>query len=235
MDYKIKLEKFEGPLDLLLQLVLKNKLEITELSLAEVTLQYVDYIEKLEQINPDELSDFLVIAARLLLIKSKAILPEFESGDEELDDLQNQLKIFQEFYEAAKTLNEILQLKNYAYSRPKIITKKDIVFSPPENFSAENLKNIFLQAVTKVEAIVNIPQATVKKTMSLQEKILHLRDLVAKAKNFSFSDLIKDSKDKTEVIVSFLALLELIKERSLKIEQKGAFREILVKSGTTRL
>ena len=228
-DYQIKLQQFEGPLDLLLQLIQKNKLEITEVSLSEITDQFIGYLEKLENLDPEELSDFLVIATKLLLIKSKALLPDF-SEDEEVNELEQQLKIFKEFFEASKDIEKIIKQGNYSYFRPRILTSKDIVFSPPENLLSENLRDAFVQIIRKIEPIVNIPQAVVRKTVSLEERLYHLRELIDKAKKFSFTEIISNAKSKGEVIVNFLALLELVKERKLLIKQKNNFGDIIVKS-----
>lgn len=229
VDYKIKVKKFEGPLDLLLQLIEKNKLEITEVSLAEITDQYILYLDELDDLDPEQLSDFLVVATRLLLIKSKALLPYIEE-DEELDDLENQLKIFKDFFEASKLIQKLIANKKYSYVRPKIITSKEIVFTPPEKMSDADLREFFVSVIKRVEPIVNIPQAVYKKTVSLQERLQTLRNLIDKQEKFSFTKLVKDSKSKNEVIVNFLALLELIKEKPLKIKQSKNFGEITVDS-----
>jgi len=108
--HKIKIEDFEGPLDLLLQLIEKQKMDINQISLAKVTEQYIHFIESSDGISPGELADFLVIAAKLLLIKSRSLLPYLESEDEDSGfELEKQLKMYKLFAEAAERVRSILR------------------------------------------------------------------------------------------------------------------------------
>ena len=117
---KIRISNFEGPLDLLLQLIEKEELDITEVSLLQVTEQYLDYLEKVEDKKPDELADFLLIAAKLLYIKSRVLLPELEMDEEEnATDLAVQLKMYKKYVAARKIIQRRFENDNFPFSRPE--------------------------------------------------------------------------------------------------------------------
>lgn len=132
----IKIEKFQGPLNLLLQLIEKEEMDIAEVSLAKIADQYIEYIKITDKISPDDMADFLVVAARLLLIKSKALLPYLCAGEEEeeIKELENQLKMYKEFLEAAKGVDFLLGKKKFMFGREfnrKLILNNLNFFSPP--------------------------------------------------------------------------------------------------------
>ncbi|OGF38023.1 hypothetical protein A2482_02880 [Candidatus Falkowbacteria bacterium RIFOXYC2_FULL_48_21] len=225
--YEIKSEKFNGPLDLLLQLIEGEKLEITEISIAQVTDQFLAYIEKMEEKNPEELADFLFVAARLLLLKSKAILPEIdEEGD--LDDLEKQLKLYKEFVEASKKINALILEKRFTFSRERPPFKTDVEFSPPPELKTLVMQAAMLAVLRRLDPLVKIPRQIMERTISLQQKILEIKDFLAKQTKFGFRSLIESAKTKTEVIMNFLALLELVKQRHLKLKQTKNFDDIMI-------
>jgi len=215
--YKIKTDKFSGPLDMLLQLIEGKELDITEITLAEVTDQYVQYIETMKNKPAEELADFLVIAAKLLLLKSRALLPLPE--EEEPDELEKQLKIYKEYYEASKVLDKMLRKENFSFSREKPPIKIEVVFAPPKDLKKNDLKDAFIRLIKKLDPLI----------ISLQEKIVYLQNSIKRFRKVDFSKLTKDAKSKTEVIVNFLALLELIKQENVEAQQAGLFGNIMVK------
>lgn len=226
--YKIKLEKFEGPLDLLLQLIEQQKLNITEVSLSQVTDQFIVYLNQIPDLHPEELADFLVVAAKLLLIKSRTLLPSLEPEEEEYS-LEKQLKIYREFYEASKKINKIILKRRWCYSRESSkFLSSEIVFNPPRDLKKEYLKNIFEKILKDLEPILRLPKEVIQKTISIQEKIRQIHDLIFEKSSVSFQRLLKDSKSKTEIIVTFLALLELIKQRTVVVVQDGMFSDITI-------
>jgi len=231
--YEIKSEKFNGPLDLLLQLIEGEKLKITEISIAQVTDQFLAYIEKMEEKNPEELADFLFVAARLLLLKSKAILPEVDD-EGELDDLEKQLKLYKEFVEASKKINALILEKRFTFSRERPPLKTDVEFSPPPVcVGGPELKMTAMQAamlavLRRLDPLVKIPRQIMERTISLQQKILEIKDFLARQTKFGFRSLIESAKSKTEVIMNFLALLELVRQRHLKLKQVKNFEDIMI-------
>ncbi len=229
MSYNIKLEQFEGPLDLLLQLIEQNELDITQVSLAQVTDQYIKYLNQLEYLNPGMLADFLVIAAKLLLIKSKALLPYLKMDEEdEGEELEKQLKIYKEFLEASKVVNKILLKKRFAYAREKMPVTDIPLFNPPKSLTGEKLAKVFHEVLKDIEPIVNLPKKSLGRIISISEKINQIRDKILQKASINFEELVKNSKDKTEVVVSFLALLELVKQKSVSVIQKDKFSEIKI-------
>jgi segregation and condensation protein A len=229
--HKIKVEHFEGPLDLLLQLIEEQKLEITKVALAEVTEQYIKILDQSARANisPEELADFLVVAARLLLIKSKALLPFLEWGEEdEGEELTKQLKIYKEYLEAMKVVQKMIAKKRFAFSREKMITFKDIEFSPPPKLTAGRLGEVLADIIRGLQPFLNMPTEVIKRAISLQEKIGQLRQRIYQQATTHFSDILREAKDKTEVIVSFLALLELIKQKMVVAKQDGSFEDIVI-------
>lgn len=230
--HKVKVEEFEGPLDLLLQLVEQQKLEITKVSLAQVTEQYIQILNQSakEQIKISELADFLVVAARLLLIKSRALLPFLEWGDEEEggEDLTQQLKIYKEYLEASKVIQALVSKKRFSYSRAKLLADKEVEFSPPPKLAKNNLAETFKGIIRGLDPLLNLPTEVIRKTINIQEKIAQIRQKIFKQASTKFSDILKEAKDKTEVIVSFLALLELIKQKAVIVEQDDIFEDIKI-------
>jgi len=229
MVYKIKIEKFEGPLDLLLQLIEEEEMDITQVSLAKVTDQYLVYINKSVDIATEELADFLVIAAKLLLIKSKSLLPSLEIDDEEATNLENQLKMYKEYHDASKVLQKIINKKHFLFSRERPAVTMDKVFNPPKSLTTEKLHQLFADVLSELEPWVNLPTEVIKKTISIRERIVNIREMVSREANISFKNLLKTAKDKTEVIVTFLALLELVKQKTIAVIQNNIFEDIHVK------
>jgi len=227
--HKVKVQYFEGPLDLLLQLIEDNKLEITKVSLAQVTEQYIQVLNQSakEQIKAEELADFLVVAARLLLIKSRALLPFLEWGDEEEgEELTKQLKIYKEYLEAMKAIQKMIGKKRLSFSREKLLVFEPIGFAPPPKLTKDKLGEAFADIIRGLDPFLNLPTEVVRKTINIQEKIAQLRERIFRQANTRFFEILKEAKDKTEIIVSFLALLELIKQRTIVVKQSKIFDDI---------
>lgn len=234
--YKVKLEKFEGPLDLLLQLIEKEDLDISQVSLAKIADEFVEYVNKNSNIPPDELADFLLTASKLIYIKSKSLLPYLAWGEEEEDaaQLEEQLKLYKAFLEASKKIEEMIRKKNYLYSRDRVSVPKG--FYPPllrrgsagqaENFSASHLKTAFMDILRLIEPIINISKRAKENVITIGQKINDLRERIGRAARLGFKEFVKTAKNRTEVIVSFLALLELVKQKIVSAEQGKLFSDI---------
>ena len=228
--YQIKVKQFEGPLDLLLQLIENNKLEITEVSLAEVTEQYIKIIHQSakDQIQTSQLADFLVIAARLLLIKSRALLPFLQWEEEEEEELTTQLKIYKEYLVATKVIQKIIAKKQFSFSREKLLTTEGLGFCPPPKLVASKLAMVFAEIIFGLQPFLNLPTEVIRQTINIQEKIQQIREKIYSQATASFSEILKTAKDKTEIIVSFLALLELMKQRVIVVKQTKIFDDITI-------
>lgn len=228
---KIKLQQFEGPLDLLLTLIEEQKLNITEIALAQVTEQFLQYIKELEHIDPTVLADYLSIAAKLLVIKSKAILPTLEVEPEEEDaghDLESKLILYKQFKEAAKHFKQLDSKRSQSWTR-SLTFEERINFFPDPNVSTEKLHAAILEVVSQLKELDNLPKAKIKEAISIQEKIDHLRTHLSEQVETRLSDLLKTAKNKSEIIVTFLALLELIKQKLFTADQETLFTDVVIK------
>jgi len=226
--HTFKLEQFEGPLDLLLQLIEQEQLDITTVSLARVADQYLRYIDQIEEIVPDEVADFLVIASKLIYLKSKYLLPELKlEGEEEIGDLEKQLKIYQQYYDASKEIEKLISRGKFTYVRthPLHIKQTEVSFSPPPNLQLQDLPQIFSDILRRIKEIRILPKIMMAKAVSIKERIEHLRTRLASEAKVVFSS-IYNKQNKVDTIVSFLALLELIKQRFVVVDQRGTFAEI---------
>jgi segregation and condensation protein A len=228
--YKIDLERFQGPLDLLLQLIEQEKLDITEVSLGAVTEQYLKYVEEQTNLPPEELADFLVIAAKLILIKSRLLLPQlFSAEDEEIaEDLTHQLAIYKLYLEASKKMNKQFMSQQGCYARERLSRSEEIIFSPPAALKLEQLTKIYQTILQELEVFVRPAPELIKRAISLKEKIASLRSFFIDRGEVNFHSVLSNAKDRTEVIVSFLALLELVKQRFVVARQEHINSHIVV-------
>jgi segregation and condensation protein A len=231
MSVKIKVEQFEGPLDLLLQLIEGQKLDVTSMALAKVTEQFLDYVKQLQDKNPTHLADFLIIAAKLLVIKSKALLPNLELGVEEEEsafDLTEQLIQYKKYKEVAKHLRRLDLTRHQAWTREPEFNDQ-ITFIPDPEVNSTTLADSIKKLANELKEVVRLPQQVMAEVVSITEKIEHIQKLIADRVETSLATLIKEAKSKTEVVVTFLALLELTKQRILTVEQSEIFSDIVIK------
>ncbi|MBM3178837.1 MAG: hypothetical protein FJZ86_00630 [Chloroflexi bacterium] len=227
--YKVQTSVYEGPLDLLLTLIERSEFNITAISLASVTDQYLSYLRGLEQMKPDEISSFLVIAAKLVQIKSEALLPrppEREPGEEDPGtELIDQLILYKRYKEIAGWLVERQENDLRTYLRvappPKVQAKLDL-----SNLTLEGLlaaaESAFANGKGKqpLGDIISVPKVTIR------EKIEFIAKTLKNIQHMSFSGLITDKSTRIEIVVTFLALLELIKRYHISAVQNELFGEI---------
>lgn len=231
MPYITKQEKFEGPLALLLELIEKEKLSITEISLAKVTDDYVVHLKSLQGIDPEQLAEFMVVAAQLMLIKSRALLPSLQLSDEEtgsIEELESRLKEYKRMQEFAQDLKKLERQHMYIMARESFYGL-DPVFYPPPALTRERLRDAFHAFLAALPKIEKLAEEKIKKIISLEEKIGHIRAMLSTTLERAFSDMVRGAKEKVEVIVSFLALLELAKQKFVDLKQDNLFEEIVIK------
>ncbi|OQX70939.1 hypothetical protein B6D52_03060 [Candidatus Parcubacteria bacterium 4484_255] len=230
--YNINLPQFQGPFDLLLRLIKKEKLDITEIALVQVTNQFLDYIKKIEKIRPGELADFLNIAAKLILIKSKLLLPEqiLDEDEEDSQDLVDQLKVYQEYASASREVGKLFSNPHYCFSKDKLFDKIVFAFNVPHNLNSQVLRKNFESFVfiTKEQARLSL-KSVKRRVFSLKSKINQMLSILSKNQQFIFNKIIK-SKSKAEKSVMFMAILELMKRHKIEIDQKGLFQDITITS-----
>lgn len=230
--FQIKTEVFEGPLDLLLQLIEKRKLFINDVSLAKVTDDYIEHIKAVDHFPMSDAAQFILIASTLLLLKSKSLLPSItltEEEEESIEDLERRLKMYRYFQKLSKGVYEIFGVsvifpRNY-------VRVTEPLFSPQKGFTT----NVALQTVNDI--IVHLPRRTknpevsVKKAVSLEETIRSLSERMQQSLKMSFKEFAQHEKaEKIEVIVGFLALLELIKQEFLDAHQDAHFDDIYMET-----
>jgi len=231
--YKVNTDLFEGPLNLLLELIERSELDITAVALAQVTDQYLNYLEKFEYRDPSEVSSFLVIAAKLLLIKSIHLLPRppVFLGEEEdtAEQLIQQLKLYKKFKKASLYLEERQNLRMHTFLR----------VSPPE-FQVESkldMSGISIQTLFEVacdiflnhSSLINLDEVVVMPRITIREKIKAILDELSLKKASSFEKILKTGS-RIEIVITFLALLELIKRQVIEANQIALFKDIEFKA-----
>jgi len=229
--YTVSLDLFEGPMDLLLRLIEKQELDITRLSLATVTDQYLAHLRLIEERRPEAIADFLVVAARLLLIKSRVLLPKPPTLEEEEEDigdqLARQLREYKRFKEIAQLLREKGESGLRAYPRlappPKMPRRVSL-----EGLSLQDLTEFLRQALEAHPATAPVDRVLTPLTIRVGDKIDRILELTRRRKHFSFQRFLSASVSRMEIIVSFLAVLELIKRRRIAVRQDRLFGEIII-------
>lgn len=228
--YKVTIDKFEGPLDLLLRLIEKEKLDITEVSLKKVTDQFLEHIKALEEIEAENLADFLILASQLILIKSKALLPDLDIEDEEeisAEELALRLREYKRFKDQAQEVNEIYKNNKISFEQEFSLQKGDI-FSPGKNLDVNSLHGAMSLIVASLDKFKDLAKKTVRQTISIKERIVELQKIISKEAEVRFRNIVKNSKNRLEAVVSFLALLELVKQQVIKVDQEEIFGDILL-------
>ena len=227
--YTVQTAVYEGPLDLLLDLIEHAELDITTVSVAAVTEQYLGYLHQLEETHADEISAFLVIAAKLVQIKSEALLPRppvLEPGEEDVGTaLVEQLRLYKRFKEIAKLLQEREAQNLRTYLRlappPKIegkldltnITIADLIEAAQEVYAKEGEKQA-------LGTVISAPKVTIREKIELISKRLGI------AEHAHFQELLGENPTRIEIVVTFLALLELVKRYRVSAKQEGLFADI---------
>ncbi len=226
----MKLQQFEGPLALLLELIEKRKLSINEVSLADVTDQYVEYLKSLEGFPMEEVAAFIAIASTLLLIKSSSLIPSFELSEEEtgdIKDLERRLRIYSCIKNAAMVLGKTFG-GNLMFEREAFLGFS-FNFLEPKGTTKEKLYSVLKQIAANLPQKEILPRALVKKVVSLEKKMSEIVSRIQQKIEMSFSDASDGKHEKIEIIVSFLAVLELIKRGFIIVEQAAVFDNIKIK------
>ena len=231
--YEVRLAVFEGPLDLLLHLIEREELDITKVSLAQVTDQYLEYIGLLEEINAEILADFLVIAAKLLLIKSEMLLPRpprapGEEEEEDIgDELARQLIEYKKFKGAALGLRQREEMGLRAYVRiappPKLEKPLDL-----GDVSLADLVEAVQRALDVRPPLPSVSEVVTPFTITVAEKMALIEEKLEKQGRVSFNRLLAQAASRVEIVVTFMAVLELIKLKGIEVQQERLFGEIVI-------
>lgn len=246
MDIKVKLQVFEGPLDLLLHLIDKNKVDIYDIPIVEITDQYMAYIKQMEEGSLDIMSEFLLMAATLLDIKSRMLLPREEvEEEEELEDPRAELVQQLLEYKMYKTISyelrdRQLDADHYFYKVPTI-PEEVLKYEQPvdleelmSDLTLNKLNEIFNQVLKRQDNRRDPIRSTFgkikKEEVSLEQKMEWTIAFAKSHNTFSFRNLLEASHSKTEVIVTFLCILEMMKSGQINITQEDTFTDIIIES-----
>ena len=240
-SYKIVLPIFEGPFDLLFHLIDKNEVDIYDIPIARITEQYLEYIQTMQQLDLDVASEFLVMAANLLSIKAKMLLPkppkEENPNDDELgldprDELVERLLEYRKFKLVAEHLKDKEQLQGNIYTRPNDEEMYMHLFNeenPLEGVSIFDLLEALKDVLNRVDEEVPTAREIPREEVSIRDKMREvLRRMVFHPNGLAFRELFIKSTTRVEVVVTFLAVLELIKLRKVNIHQSRLFGEIMI-------
>ena len=245
MEMTVKLQVFEGPLDLLLHLLDKNKVNIYDIPIVEITKQYLDYVAQMQKSDLNVLSEFLVMAATLIDIKSKMLLPSTGEDEDEEEDPRTELVQQLLEYKMYKCMaNELKDLQMDAvkvmYKEPTI-PEEVLAYEEPVDLEElvgdmtlaklnDIFKSIMKKQVDKIDQVHSKFGKIAKEEVSVDEKISYLEAYALTNKNFSFRNLLQKQSSKLEIIVTFLAILELMKVGKISISQEHIFDDILIES-----
>ncbi len=222
---EIKLEQFSGPLDLLLALIEQEKLNINDIALSKVTEQYFAYLNKLEERRPEELADFLVIATKLVYMKSKNLLPQISPEEDDGPSLADQLKMYKRYIEASRDVDRLWNKNVVGYGRLESPVKAE-GFVLPVNAKGDDLKQAFVNLLKRLKPINPLPKISIDRAISVKQKIDSIFDLLKRHKKLNFSTILAGAENKTEVIISFLAILELVKFGNAAVYQNKTFADL---------
>lgn len=256
MPFEVKHEIFSGPLDLLLGLIEKRKLFVNDISLSQVTDDFLSHVKNFDQFPVEDVSDFVVIASTLILIKSRSLLPELsltEEEEESIEDLEGRLKEYQKYKQLSAHIQKLFN-KQPLFSKLYIPSNKKIkVFAPSKDATLQNLAEAITRVINSIPQKQVLPKVEVKKTKSLEDVIQDLTTRMSQALSMSFQKFSSmtagtsgksggaganapKSKEefkheKVTVIVSFLAMLELVKQGVIAAKQDADFGDIMMESG----
>ena len=236
MKYNVQLQVYEGPLDLLYDMISKQKIDIKDISIIDITKQYINYITALEKMDLEIASEFITMASKLLEIKSRYLLYK-QKDDEDTEDprleLMEKLEEYKKFKLASQDLKDNITYIDDLYYRKK----EEIIIDDTidlDNISIEAIKNI-LPHILKVKSNDNKAEKDEKlekivrgRIVPVEEKISYIREIIYKENEVSFTKVIENA-DKNEVIATFLSILELIKSREIIVYQDLLFDDILIK------
>ncbi len=229
--FQVKVGEFEGPIEVLLGLIEEKKLHISQVSLAAVADDFVNHLQKLDQTSKAQIANFILVAATLMLIKSISLLPALEVTPEEeesIGDLERRLKLYRRLKELSVQVKE--RFGNRVIFGREAGRELVPVFSPTAEITTPNLLAAIKNLIQNFPKPEILPQVIIQKILSLEEVIKDLSKRVQSALKMSFRDFVKDKKEKVNIIVSFLGLLELVKQGIVSVEQSAHFGDIAMET-----
>ncbi len=235
MEYEVKIDNFEGPLDLLLHLIKESKVDIWEISIADIAEEYLAYIQRMEDLNLDIASEYLVMASELIEMKSRMLLPrqEKETTEEEEEDpkerLIRRLVEYQKYKEVTKNFKELESLRQEFYTKApdnlKEYVEEGVV--PSSDVTLEDLMVAFQKFLNRKELEKPLQTTVTKKEITVEERRKSIRDILSRKKRVDFFELF-EVVTREYIVVTFLAILEMAKKQELLIKQESDFSEIMI-------
>ena len=236
MDYSVKIDEFEGPLDLLLHLIKQSNINIQDIDISVITAQYLDYINKMDELNINVAASYLVMAAELMEIKSKSLLPRTEEESTEEDDeevskesLINKLIEYQKYKDMTSTFKalELERQKIYIKSPEKISNYIDNTITNDGDTSIDDLVNAFKGFLERLDREKPITTKITNKEYSVKSRKQGLRKLLKEHPRVKFTELFEETNTPYSV-VTFLSILEMTKEKEIVLRQDGNFKDIII-------
>jgi segregation and condensation protein A len=227
--FKVKQGDFEGPFALLLELIEKDKLSINDISLSKVADEYLEYVRGLDNYPLDDIAGFVVVASTLMLIKSRSLLPGLkltEEEEESIEELEKRLFLYKQIKKLSKNIKASFGKKRLFKREPFLEVEPQ--FIEPKGIEAGSLFEALKKLVESIPVKEIIPETVVRKVVSLEEKIKELINRIEEKIEISFSDFAKNKREKIEMIVSFLAVLELVKRGIVMVNQEEQFSNISI-------
>lgn len=236
MDYSVKIDEFEGPLDLLLHLIKQSNINIQDIDISVITAQYLDYINKMDELNINVAASYLVMAAELMEIKSKSLLPRTEEESTEEDDeevskesLINKLIEYQKYKDMTSTFKELEleRQKIYIKSPEKISNYIDNTITNDGDTSIDDLVNAFKGFLERLDREKPISTKITNKEYSVKTRKQSLRKFLKERPRVKFTELFEETNT-PYIVVTFLSILEMTKEKEIVLRQDGNFKDIII-------
>lgn len=233
MEYAVKIDAFEGPLDLLLHLIKESKVDIWDIKIVDITDQYLNYIKNMESLNLNIASEYLVMASELMEIKSKMLLPRYEeeSSEEEEDpreQLIQKLIEYQKYKDMTKNFKELEEVRHEFYTKApeslKAYVDEDTIIS--SDVTLDDLMNAFQKFLKRKQLEKPLSTTVTKKEITVEERRTSIRNILKTKKKVDFFELFEEIT-KEYIVVTFLAVLEMAKKQELMIYQENNFEQII--------
>ena len=236
MDYSIKINEFEGPLDLLLHLIKQSNIDIIDIEINEITKQYLDYINKMDELNINVAASYLVMAAELMEIKSKSLLPnnneETVEDDEEIvskENLINKLIEYQKYKDMISTFKDMEEERKniFVKSPEKVSNYVDSIIRNENDTSIDDLVNAFKQFLDRKDKEKPLTTKITTKEYSIKDRKKNIRNILQNKKKVLFTELFEENNT-PYIIVTFLSILEMTKDKEVIIKQDNNFKDITI-------
>lgn len=233
MEYEVKIDAFEGPLDLLLHLIRESKVDILDIKIVDITDQYLSYIKSMENLNLNIASEYLVMASELVEMKSKMLLPRYhEENEEEEEDPREQLiqKLieYQKYKDMTKSFKELEEVRHEFYTKAPESLKKyveeDTIIS--SDVTLDDLMKAFQKFIERKQLEKPLSTTVTKREITVEERRTSIRSILKKKKKVDFFELFEEIT-KEYIVVTFLAVLEMAKKQEIMIYQENNFEQII--------